>query len=208
MEKVLGSDGLDVPSKSKQGDIEKSSRHGLVVTPSSPRGTIFLVGSGPGHPGLLTVATRDILMKEADLVLSDKLVPEAVLTLTPKNVEVHIARKFPGNAKGAQQEMMEAAVDAASHGLMVVRVRYQTPLCRLMHSDGTHLKQGDPTVYGRVGEEILYFRERGFEPVVIPGVSGDGQRQDARLWPTRTCAPPLVQRCRQQPTCARPCPNT
>ena len=171
MEKVLGGDGLDVPSEPTRGDIEKSSRHGLVVTPSSPRGTIFLLGSGPGHPGLLTVATRDILTKRADLVLSDKLVPEAVLALTPKNVEVHIARKFPGNAEGAQQEMMEAAVDAASRGLTVVRVRYQTPLCPLTHSDGTQLKQGDPTVYGRVGEEILYFRERGFEPVVIPGVS-------------------------------------
>ena len=171
MGKVLSGDGLDVPSESTRGDIGESSRHGLVVTPSSPRGAIFLVGSGPGHPGLLTVATRDILTKEADLVLSDKLVPEAVLALIPKNVEVRIARKFPGNAEGAQQEMMEAAIDAASRGLTVVRVRYQTPLCSSMLSDGTQLKQGDPTVYGRVGEEILYFRERGFESIVIPGVS-------------------------------------
>ena len=171
MEKVLSGEGLDVPSESTRGDIGKSSRHGLVVTPASPRGTIFLVGSGPGHPGLLTIATREILTEVADLVFSDKLVPEAVLALIPKNVEVRIARKFPGNAEGAQQEMMEAVVDAASRGLTVVRVRYQTPLCALMLSDGTQLKQGDPTVYGRVGEEILYFRERGFEPIVIPGVS-------------------------------------
>lgn len=40
-----------------------------------------------------------------------------------------------------------------------------------MLSDGTQLKQGDPTVYGRVGEEILYFRERGYECVVVPGIS-------------------------------------
>jgi uroporphyrin-III C-methyltransferase len=40
-----------------------------------------------------------------------------------------------------------------------------------MLSDGTQLKQGDPTVYGRVGEEILYFRERGHECVVVPGIS-------------------------------------
>jgi len=171
MGKVLSGDGLDVPSESTRDDIGESSRHRLVVTPSSPRGAIFLVGSGPGHPGLLTVATRDILTKEADLVLSDKLVPEAVLALIPKNVEVRIARKFPGNAEGAQQEMMEAAIDAASRGLTVVRVRYQTPLCSSMLSDGTQLKQGDPTVYGRMGEEILYFRERGLEPIVIPGVS-------------------------------------
>jgi uroporphyrin-III C-methyltransferase len=127
MESVLSGDGLDVPSESARGDIGKSSRHGLVVTPTPPHGTIFLVGSGPGHPGLLTVATRDILTKDTDLVLSDKLVPEAVLALIPNNVEVRIARKFPGNADGAQQEMMEAAVDAASRGLTVVRVRHQNP---------------------------------------------------------------------------------
>lgn len=155
MENVLSGNGLGVPSDALAGsEPGTDSRHGLAVVPSSPRGRIFLVGSGPGHPGLLTVATRDILTKQADLVLSDKLVPEAVLAIIPKQVEVQIARKFPGNAEGAQQEMMETAVDAASRGLTVVR-----------------LKQGDPTVYGRVGEEILYFRQRGLDAVVVPGVS-------------------------------------
>ncbi|OCH95712.1 uroporphyrin-III C-methyltransferase [Obba rivulosa] len=128
------------------------SVHGLEVSPR--RGRIFLVGSGPGHPSLLTVATRTALTKLADLVLSDKLVPAAVLAVIPPTVEVRIARKFPGNADGAQNELMEAAVDAARRGLTVVR-----------------LKQGDPSVYGRAGEEVLYFRAHGFEPVVVPGVS-------------------------------------
>ncbi|KAI9453560.1 tetrapyrrole methylase [Lactarius psammicola] len=155
MENVLSGDGLGVPSDPLVGsDPGTGSRHGLAVVPSSPRGRIFLVGSGPGHPGLLTVSTRDILTKQADLVLSDKLVPEAILAIIPKQIEVQIARKFPGNAEGAQQEIMETAVDAASRGLTVVR-----------------LKQGDPTVYGRVGEEILYFRQRGLDAVVVPGVS-------------------------------------
>ena len=125
MENVLSGNGLGVPSDSlMETDPGTSSRHGLPVVPSSPRGRIFLVGSGPGHPGLLTVATRDILTMQADLVLSDKLVPEAVLAIIPKQVEVQIARKFPGNAEGAQQEIMETAVDAASRGLTVVRVCY------------------------------------------------------------------------------------
>jgi uroporphyrin-III C-methyltransferase len=124
MKNVLSGNELGVPSDSPVGtDPGTSSRHGLAVVPSSPRGRIFLVGSGPGHPGLLTVATRDILMKQADLVLTDKLVPEAVLAIIPKQIEVQIARKFPGNAEGAQQEIMEIAVDAASRGLTVVRVR-------------------------------------------------------------------------------------
>ncbi|KDR85983.1 hypothetical protein GALMADRAFT_397387 [Galerina marginata CBS 339.88] len=117
-------------------------------------GRILLVGSGPGHPSLLTIATHRALTQLADLVLSDKLVPEAVLSLIPRHVQVRIARKFPGNAEGAQIEMMEAAVEAAKQGLTVVR-----------------LKQGDPVVYGRAGEEVLYFRSHGFEPLVIPGVS-------------------------------------
>ncbi|KAF8274340.1 uroporphyrin-III C-methyltransferase [Lactarius quietus] len=155
MENVLSGNGPGVSSDPPIGtDPGADSRHGLAIAPPSIRGRIFLVGSGPGHPGLLTVATRDILTTQADLVLSDKLVPEAVLAVIPKQIEVQIARKFPGNAEGAQQEIMETAVDAARRGLTVVR-----------------LKQGDPTVYGRVGEEILYFRQRGLEAVVVPGVS-------------------------------------
>ncbi|KAJ7726380.1 uroporphyrin-III C-methyltransferase [Mycena metata] len=118
------------------------------------KGRILLVGSGPGHPSLLTLATHTALTQLADLVLSDKLVPAAVLALVPTAVQVRIAKKFPGNAEGAQTEMMEAAVEAARRGLTVVR-----------------LKQGDPIVYGRAGEEVLYFRAHGFEPVVVPGVS-------------------------------------
>ncbi|KAL0071658.1 uroporphyrin-III C-methyltransferase [Marasmius tenuissimus] len=129
----------------------ESSLHSLAL---SRKGRILLVGSGPGHPSLLTLATHTALTKLADLVLADKLVPDAVLALIPSHVEVRIAKKFPGNAEGAQNEMMEAAVEAAKRGLTVVR-----------------LKQGDPVVYGRAGEEVLYFRERGFEPIVIPGVS-------------------------------------
>ncbi|KAH9950961.1 uroporphyrin-III C-methyltransferase [Amylocystis lapponica] len=138
--------------REEQGEVR--TIHALSVTPRQPRGKIFLVGSGPGHPSLLTVATHNTLTKHADLVLSDKLVPAAVLALIPPNVEVRIARKFPGNADGAQNELMEAAVEAAKRGLTIVR-----------------LKQGDPSVYGRAGEEVLYFRAQGFEPIVIPGVS-------------------------------------
>ncbi|KAH9897687.1 uroporphyrin-III C-methyltransferase [Cubamyces lactineus] len=145
--------GVSSPTPS-QGDSEiSSSLHDLSLAPPR-RGRIFLVGSGPGHPSLLTVATHAALTKHADLVLSDKLVPDAVLALIPAHVEVRIARKFPGNAEGAQMELMEAAVEAAARGLTVVR-----------------LKQGDPTVYGRAGEEVIYFRAKGFEPVVVPGVT-------------------------------------
>ncbi|KAF9225193.1 hypothetical protein BS17DRAFT_583496 [Gyrodon lividus] len=147
-------EGTAAPAYSTE---ENKSHHGLDLALAAPRqkkGRILLVGSGPGHPSLLTLATHNALTKYADLVLSDKLVPAAVLELIPPHVEVRIARKFPGNADGAQAEMMEAAVEAANKGLTVVR-----------------LKQGDPIVYGRAGEEIIYFRSRGYPPVVIPGIS-------------------------------------
>lgn len=141
------------PTASQLGAAGPPSQHSLdLLRPSS--GRILLVGSGPGHPSLLTLATHTALTKLADLVLADKLVPDAVLKLIPTHVPVRIAKKFPGNAEGAQMEMMDAAVEAARQGLTVVR-----------------LKQGDPAVYGRFGEEVLHFRTHGYEPLVVPGVS-------------------------------------
>lgn len=107
--------------ESSQSPGSAGSRHSLTI---SRPGRILLVGSGPGNPSLLTIATHTALTKLADLVLSDKLVPDAVLAVIPKHVEVRIAKKFPGNAEASQMEMMEAAVEAAKRGLTVVRVGF------------------------------------------------------------------------------------
>ena len=103
---------------------EKDFESLVLSPPPGPgsQGRIFLAGSGPGHPSLLTIATHTVLTKHANLVLSDKLVPPAVLALVPSDVEIRIARKFPGNVDSAQSEMMEAAIEAARRGLTVVRV--------------------------------------------------------------------------------------
>lgn len=124
-----------------------------VVAGISRQGRIFLIGSGPGHPGLLTLAAHHVL-KSATVILSDKLVPAEILALIPKTTDLFIAKKFPGNNEGAQNELMVRALEAARKGEIVVR-----------------LKQGDPFVYGRGGEEVLYFRENGYECTVIPGVT-------------------------------------
>ncbi|KAJ3853862.1 uroporphyrin-III C-methyltransferase [Lentinula lateritia] len=122
---------------------DEASIHSIFPSPPNPikPGQILLVGSGPGHPSLLTIAAHRALTELADIVLADKLVPAAVLALIPSRVEVVIAKKFPGNADRAQQEMMERALKEARKGRCVVR-----------------LKQGDPAIYGRFGEEVLYFR--------------------------------------------------
>lgn len=118
-----------------------------------PKGKITLAGSGPGHPELLTRATHHAI-QNADLILADKLVPAAVLDLVPRRTPVHIARKFPGNADAAQEELLRMGLDAAKSGKHVLR-----------------LKQGDPYLYGRGAEEYLFFQKEGYTSSVLPGIT-------------------------------------
>jgi uroporphyrin-III C-methyltransferase len=102
---------------------------------------------------LLTIATSTAI-QTAHFILADKLVPAEILALVPRRTPVHIARKFPGNADAAQEELLQLALQAAQRGQDVLR-----------------LKQGDPYLYGRGAEEVTFFRERGFDVKVIPGVT-------------------------------------
>ena len=119
------------------------------------KGRIILAGSGPGHPDLLTRATHKAILT-ADIILADKLVPSGVLDLIPRRTPVHIARKFPGNAERAQEELLALGLAGLKAGKTVLR-----------------LKQGDPYIYGRGGEEFDYFRKEGFGDVisVLPGIT-------------------------------------
>jgi uroporphyrin-III C-methyltransferase len=133
------------PSREDQPlDILPHKRH---------KGNMTLAGSGPGHPSLLTLAAHRAI-KSANFILADKLVPAEVLALIPRRTPVHIARKFPGNADAAQEEMHELALQALERGENVLR-----------------LKQGDPYLYGRGAEEVEFFQRHGFEVRVIPGVT-------------------------------------
>ncbi|GFP57361.1 uroporphyrinogen-III C-methyltransferase [Trichoderma asperellum] len=141
----------DVARRTRGGDGDGDA------SSSQPLGRIILAGSGPGHPDLLTRATYNAI-QSADLILADKLVPSGVLDLIPRRTPVEIARKFPGNAEQAQEELLAAALAAAKAGKTVLR-----------------LKQGDPFIYGRGGEELAYFRQNGFSAdgavTVLPGVT-------------------------------------
>jgi uroporphyrin-III C-methyltransferase len=116
-------------------------------------GRIILAGSGPGNPDLLTRAAHKAI-QSADVVLADKLVPSAILDLVPRRATVHIARKFPGNADKAQEELLEMGLEGIKAGKVVVRI-----------------KQGDPYIYGRGGEEYDFFSSHGCTPIVIPGIT-------------------------------------
>ncbi len=113
------------------------SRHSLDIRPQ-PLGRILLLGSGPGHPSLLTLAAHHTLTTQATFVLSDKLVPAPVLALIPSHVPVKIAKKFPGNADGAQNELMVEAVEAARRGEVVVRVSLSPQLSGDTSNDKSH----------------------------------------------------------------------
>ena len=138
-------------------DFTKEAQHqqpgGPPPSELTARGRIILAGSGPGHPDLVTLATHKAI-QIADLVMADKLVPSAVLDMIPRRAEVFIARKFPGNADRAQEELLEKGLEGLRHGKIVVR-----------------LKQGDPYIYGRGAEEYDFFLKHGFEALVLPGVT-------------------------------------
>ena len=123
--------------------------------PSGKGGRIILAGSGPGHPDLLTRATHKAILS-ADIILADKLVPAGVLDLIPRRTPVHIARKFPGNAEKAQEELLTLGLAGLDAGKTVLR-----------------LKQGDPYIYGRGGEEFDFFRSKGYGDriLVLPGIT-------------------------------------
>ena len=109
-----------------------------------------MVGSGPGDPDLLTVAAHRLLTQNPDaLVIADRLVSPEILQLVAG--ETKIARKLPGCADLAQEEIYWWVYQALAEGRHVIR-----------------LKIGDPFVFGRGGEEVLMFRNFGVEAAVIP----------------------------------------
>ncbi|KAJ8608172.1 hypothetical protein MRB53_039770 [Persea americana] len=154
-----------ISRSSSAQNLRTQTLHSLNITPpqtnddevSKPR--VLLLGSGPGHPSLLTIAAHNAL-KSADLILADKLVPSAILALIPASKNLIIAKKFPGNAENAQTELQQLALD-----FLLTSTQERRP--------GTvvRLKQGDPFIYGRGGEEVLFFRSHGFEALVVPGIS-------------------------------------
>jgi uroporphyrin-III C-methyltransferase / precorrin-2 dehydrogenase / sirohydrochlorin ferrochelatase len=120
---------------------------------SSAAGSVALVGGGPGDPGLITVLGRRLLA-EADVVITDKLAPRALLAELDPDVEVIDAGKRPHAHNLSQAQINELIVARALAGQRVVR-----------------LKGGDPFVFGRGGEEALACVRAGVPFQVVPGVT-------------------------------------
>ena len=116
-------------------------------------GSVTLVGAGPGDAGLVTVAGRDAIAK-ADVVLTDRLVPQEALGWARPDAEIIDVSKVPGGRSTDQAEINRLLIEHARAGREVVR-----------------FKGGDPFVFGRGGEELIACAEAGIEARVIPGVS-------------------------------------
>lgn len=116
-------------------------------------GKVYLVGAGPGDPGLLTVEALRVL-QTADAVFHDDLVSPEILALIPPETHVESVGKRCGHARSTQTQIHSLLISAAKEGWNVVR-----------------LKSGDPLVFGRAGEEIEALRNAGIEYAIVPGIT-------------------------------------
>jgi uroporphyrinogen III methyltransferase/synthase len=113
--------------------------------------TVYLVGAGPGDPGLMTVRSRE-LIAAADVIIYDRLIPSTALAEARDDVELIYAGKEGGGPSMPQSEITALLLDRGGDGRLVVR-----------------LKGGDPFVFGRGGEEAEALREAGISFEVVPG---------------------------------------
>jgi uroporphyrin-III C-methyltransferase/precorrin-2 dehydrogenase/sirohydrochlorin ferrochelatase len=128
---------------------DRASRSGGPVG----RGSVVLVGGGPGDPGLITVRGQQAV-SQADVVLADHLAPQSLLASLPPDVEVIDASKLPRGRSMAQEQINALLVEHALAGKRVVR-----------------LKGGDPFVFGRGMEELQACVAAGVPVEVVPGVT-------------------------------------
>lgn len=121
--------------------------------PVFERGTVWLVGAGPGGPGLLTLLGYHAL-GQADVIVHDALVSPALLALAPKSAKLLFAGKRGGKPSPKQADISLQLVELAKAGKRVLR-----------------LKGGDPFMFGRGGEEAGVLAREGINFRIVPGIS-------------------------------------
>ncbi|KAI3965929.1 hypothetical protein MKX01_010886 [Papaver californicum] len=146
---------LQLPELKKLLQVLRAKREGEDGDGFSNKGpgNVFLVGTGPGDPELLTLkALRAI--ESADILLYDRLVSNDVLNLVRQDTRLLYVGKTAGYHSRTQEEIHELLLSFAEAGANVVR-----------------LKGGDPLVFGRGGEEMDFLQQQGIQVKVIPGIT-------------------------------------
>ena len=123
-----------------------------LIPPTFDPGSVWLVGAGPGDPGLLTLHAAHAL-SQANIVLHDALVSDDVLSLAPQAILEPVGKRA-GGQRTKQLLINQRLVQLARQGLKVVR-----------------LKGGDPLVFGRGGEEAIALVAAGIPFRIVPGIS-------------------------------------
>jgi len=122
-------------------------------SPAAQDGEAWLVGAGPGDPGLLTIRALQV-MQTADVILHDRLVSDRVLEMARRDADIISVGKTPGCGVNSQDEINALLVKLVSAGKRVCR-----------------LKGGDPFIFGRGGEEAEALSGAGLSYQVIPGIT-------------------------------------
>ncbi|RCW24900.1 uroporphyrinogen-III C-methyltransferase [Ciceribacter lividus] len=146
----------DVASAVEKGDVAGARRNAVRLmrgSSSAEPGRIFLVGAGPGAEDLLTLRAHRLLI-EADTIVYDALVPQAVVDMGRRDAERISVGKRKGCHTKSQDEINALLVALGRAGKRVVR-----------------LKSGDPLVFGRAGEEMAVLRNAGIPYEVVPGIT-------------------------------------
>jgi uroporphyrin-III C-methyltransferase len=123
-----------------------------LIAPAFDAGSVWLVGAGPGDPGLLTLHALHALQR-AEIILHDALVPGEILSLAAQS-RLEAVGKRAGGQRTPQLRINQRLIALARQGLRVVR-----------------LKGGDPLIFGRGGEEALALAAAGIPFRIVPGIS-------------------------------------
>ena len=151
-EKAFRGPAADLAAAGRTAEARREMLRLLNVT-APEQGVVHIVGAGPGDPELLTLKALRVL-QDADVIIHDRLVPEAILSRARRDAHRLYVGKARGEHSVPQDQIEQLMIDEARAGHRVVR-----------------LKGGDPFVFGRGGEELEAMRRAGVPVFVIPGVT-------------------------------------